>query len=104
MKKTLEQELAEMLEDFPAKELIELLRNIAPMWKLFDVDDDRDWVVDEVGEENEGNVRILRSFYLVSKLADNCAALLCRIKFRHGGLWKRMEKIRDDVKDLKQEL
>lgn len=91
-RKTVEQELAAMILDFPAEDLISFLQYIVPIFELYDIEDESDWVEDEVGEDATHNVRILRTFYLMSRLADTQTGMLARLKMKYGGLWKRMEK------------
>lgn len=104
LKKTIHEEIGEMLQDFPAADLIALLRNMVPLWQLFDVDDESDWVANIVGEEDESNVRMIRALFLVSKLSDACSGMLCRISFKHKGFWKRLEAFREELKaeEIKQ--
>lgn len=91
-KRPVDRDLANMLTDFPAKDLISFLNDIMPLFELYDVEDDNDWVEEEVGKEATNNVRVIRTFYLMSKIADNHAGMLVRIKTKYKGLWERMEK------------
>lgn len=91
-KKTIEQQLADMLLDFPADDLTRFLKDIIPLFELYDVEDESDWVEQEVGSEAVNNVRVLRTFYLISRIADFHSGMLVRIKMRHYGLWEKMEK------------
>lgn len=91
-KKTLEQEINEFLESWDCKQLTSFLRDIIPLFELYDVEDEDDWVKEAVGEENERNVRLIRTVYLVSKIAEFHAGKLCTIKINFKDLYKRMEK------------
>ncbi len=85
-------EINEFLETWDSEQMIAFLRDIIPLFVLFDVDDESDWVKEAVGEEDTVNVRLVRAFYLVSKIAENHAGRLASIKAKHKNLWKRMEK------------
>ncbi len=91
-KKTLEEEINEFLEIWGCREMTTFLRDIIPLFELYDVEEEADWVKDAVGEEDERNVRLIRTVYLVSKIAEFHAGRLCSINVRFKNLWKRMEK------------
>lgn len=98
-KKTLEQEINEFLEKWDANQIWGLLRDIIPLFELYDVDEEDDWVRDKVGTDNLQNVRLIRTVYLLSKIAENHAAPLCNIKVNFRNLYKRMEKLGIKVDD-----
>jgi len=91
-KHTIEYQINSFLEDFGCNDLISFLRDIIPLFELYDVDDEDDWVKDKVGELNERNVRLIRTVYLMSKIADFHAGKLCTLKTKYKELWKKMEK------------
>jgi len=91
-KKTIEQEINEFLESWDCKQQIAFLRDIIPLFELYDVEDENDWVKEAVGESNERNVRLIRTVYLVSKIAEFHAGKLCSIKMNFKDLFKRLEK------------
>ena len=90
-KKDLEQEINEFLQKWDADQLCNFLRDIIPLFELYDVEDENDWVKKEVGED-ERNVRLIRTVYLVSRIAEFHAGRLATIKFEFRDLYKRMEK------------
>lgn len=90
--KTLEQEINEFLEDWDCNQLTSFLRDIIPLFELYDVEDDYDWVKDAVGEENERNVRLIRTVYLISKIAENHAGNLPSVKVKFKRIFERMER------------
>jgi len=59
--------------------------------ELYNVDEDNDWVKDVVGDEDVRTVRLIRTVYLVSKLAQKHSGMLSVINIRFKDLWKRME-------------
>lgn len=92
-KKTLEEDITQFFEDFPLKDMREFLGAIYPVIELYEtMGEDHDWVVDEVGAENAQNVRLIRTAYLFSRLADFYSGRLCLLSARHKGLWRKMEK------------
>ena len=72
--------------------MIAFLRDIIPLFELYDVEDENDWVKNAVGEEDERNVRLVRTVYLMSKIAEFHAGKLCSLKIHFKDLWQRMEK------------
>jgi hypothetical protein len=104
-KKTLEDEINEFLELWDCKQITSFLRDIIPLFELYDVEDEDDWVKDAVGESNERNVRLIRTVYLVSIIAENHAGILCTIKMKFKNIFKRMQKdVLDGSSNLKEEL
>ena len=91
-KKTLEYEINQFLENWDADQMTSFLRDIIPLFELYDVEQEEDWVKDAVGESNERNVRLIRTVYLISRIAEFHAGRLCTIKMQYRDIWKRMEK------------
>lgn len=91
-KKDLNVELAEFLAEWDSQHLTSFLREAIQLFELFDIEDDHDWVIDQVGQENAQNVRIIRTAYLISRIAEFHAGKLCTIKVRFKNLWERLEK------------
>jgi len=90
-KKTLEQEINEFLEKWDRNQMCDFLRDIIPLFDLYDVENDRDWVKDAVGEDNATNIRLIRTVYLVSRIAEFHAGVLSTLKINFKDLYKRME-------------
>lgn len=93
-KKTIEQEINEFLEYWDMKHLTAFLRDALPLLELYDVEKEDDWVKKEVGgdELHVLTVRLIRTVYLVSRIAEAHAGKLANIKINFGNLWSRMEK------------
>ena len=89
---TLEEEIDKFLDVWDCRQNTSFLTSIIPILKLYDVDEEDDWVMEEVGKENLRNVRLLRTIYLVSRLCEFHAGKLLRINSEFKHLWKRMEK------------
>lgn len=90
--KTIEDEINDFLEMWDCNQMQDFLRDIIPLFELYDVDENNDWVKDSVGEEDERNVRLIRTVYLVSRIAEFHAGKLCHINIEFKNLWKRLEK------------
>ena len=91
-KKTIEDEINEFLEDWDCKQMTSFLKETIPLFELYNVDIEDDWVEEAVGEDNVQNVRLIRTVYIMSRIAEFHAGRLCRIKMNHRDLWKKMEK------------
>ncbi len=93
-KQSLEEEINHFLDRWDYKEQIQFLQDIVPLVELYNVDEDDDWVEKAVGGdiENVRNVRLIRTVYLMSKLAEFHAGKLCMINIEFKNLWKRIEK------------
>lgn len=98
-KKTLEDQINGFLEMWDMDRQVAFLRDILPLFELFDVDDERDWVVDAVGEENQVHFRLLRTVYIMSVIAEKHAGRLASIRCNFPDLHKKMELILAEVKD-----
>ena len=91
-RRTLEEDINAFLEYWDCKQMNAFLKEIIPLFELYDVDDENDWVREVVGESNERNVRLIRTVYLVSRIAEFHAGRLCSININFKNLWKKMEK------------
>lgn len=91
-KKTLEDEINDFLEYWNADQMCAFLRDIIPLFELYDVEDEDDWVADAVGKENERNVRLIRTVYLVSRIAEFHAGKLAGVKMNFKEIYRKMEK------------
>jgi hypothetical protein len=91
-KKDIEDEITDFLEFWDADRQIAFLKDILLLFELYDVDDENDWVRDAVGESDERNVRLIRTVYLLSRIADFHAGILCSVNIKFKDLWKKLEK------------
>lgn len=93
-KKSLELEINEFLELWDCKQLTNFLRDIIPLFELYDVEDEDDWVEKEVGgdEENVRTVRLIRTVYLVSRIAELHSGTMAMTRCKFKDLHRRMEK------------
>lgn len=77
------------------------LKDAASLFELYHYEDDNDWVHAEVGgdQENVDNIRIVRTVYLMSKIASFHAGKLCSLSCTFPDLWKKIEKAAEDGRD-----
>lgn len=94
-KKDIQQEINEFLEVLDVKSLISFLECTIPLTELYDVEENDDWVENYVGKDEVSTIRMIRTVYLISKLADLHAGKLATIKARFRNLWQTLEKIHD---------
>jgi len=90
-KKNIEEELNEFLKKWDVDKMIAFLADVIPLIELYDVDEKNNWLRDLVGKENELNVRVIRTIYLISRLAEFHGADICGVKINFKDLWKRLE-------------
>jgi len=93
-KKTIEEEINLFLEYWDCDAQVSFIRNILHLFELYDVDDEDDWVEREIGGDKEEvrTIRLIRTVYLVSKVAESQGSRLAFIRMNFPNLYKRMEK------------
>lgn len=91
-KLTIEEELSKFSELWTCNRLCDFLRDVISLFELYDIQDEEDWIEKEVGPDDVKNVRMIRMIYLISRIAENHAGILARIKIEHKSLFKRLEK------------
>lgn len=91
-KKSLEDDINDFLNDWGCRQMCDFIRDILPLFELYDVDEEDDWMEKEVGKDNLQNVRLIRTVYLMSKISENHAGRLCALAYKYKGIWKKMEK------------
>jgi hypothetical protein len=91
-KKTIEEDINGFLDSWDRDQMLQFFKDIIPLFELYDVDCEEDWLRDVVGEDDLNNVRLIRTVYLVSRIADFHASKLCNLKVSYKELWKKMEK------------
>lgn len=96
-KKTVEQEIHEFLESWNCEQQLAFLRDIIPLFELYDVESHKDWLSDQVGEADLKNVRLVRTVYLISRIAEFHAGTLCLLKSNFKNLYKKLEKVAAEI-------
>ncbi len=91
MKTKIDQEIEDFLNTWGTDKILEFLKDIVPVFELYDVDEQNDWVIEAVGEGNEQTIRLIRTAYLLSKIAEKHAKHMSRMNLKHRSLWRKME-------------
>jgi hypothetical protein len=104
LKKTLEQEINEFLEVFDVKSLISFLECTIPLTELYDIEENADWVEEKVGKDQVSTIRMIRTVYLISKLAGTSGGKLAIVKAKFPNLWRRLEKIHDEIAEINENI
>lgn len=97
--KDLNQEMAEFLLAWDGHKMTQFLRDAYEIFELYNIRPGKDWVADLVGEFDKDDVRVVRTIYLMSKLAQNFGAELLKLHCQFKGLPVRMEKAAADFKE-----
>lgn len=91
-KRPIEDEINDMMEEYGARHICGLIREIYEFYELYDVDENDDWIEKQVGAENAREVRIIRTCYLLSRMAELHAGMLIGIRTKYPMLYKRLHK------------
>lgn len=93
-KRTIQEDIHLFLEMWGYEDNVQFMRDIIPIFDLYNVDEESDWVREETGgdQEHVNNVRLIRTVYLMSKIAAHHAGSFCRLNIEFRDLWKRMDK------------
>ncbi len=91
-KKTTNELINEFLQEWDCEKMQGFFRDVIPLIELYDVEESDDWLKEAVGEDDERNVRLVRTVYLVSKIAEFHAPRLCSLNIKYKDLWRKLEK------------
>jgi hypothetical protein len=91
-RKTLEEEINEFLEIWEGDSLAAFLNDVIPLIELYYTEVEGDWVVQAVGEEEAQTVRLIRTVYLLSRIAEIHAPKLATTKVHFKNLFHKMER------------
>jgi len=91
-KNNIEQQINSFLEIWDVDTMTSFIKHIISLCELYNVEEDDDWVKDAVGIDNERNVRLIRTVYIMSRIAEFYSGKLCNTKMQFKDLWKKMEK------------
>ncbi len=93
-----------ILKIFGPERLISFINDMWELFELYDVDEDNDFVSNEVGEENCREVRLARTAYLLSLVASNHSKALEKIQKKFPDFWKQAEKIEREVSSFQEKI
>lgn len=91
-KNSIEDEINAFINFWDVHSMTNLISDLVPIFELYDVDEEDDWVEQAVGEENQQNIRLIKTVYLISRLSEHHAEKLAVAKVKFPKLWRRMEK------------
>ncbi len=94
--KNVEEEVSTILGLYGTDELCSFIEIAWQLGELYHVDDNEDWVKEELQNSDDEEVRIVRltrTAYLLSKFAYNHANLLKTIERKCPGFWQKAERI-----------
>lgn len=89
--KGLEKDINGFLEYFDIPKLMDLIQDIMPLCELYSFNETEDWVK-ELKPDDHWDLRILRTVYLISRIADKHAGRLASLRVMYPKLYDRMEK------------
>lgn len=90
-KKSIEQEINEFLQEWDYNHISEFFRYIEPLINLYDITEGKDWVAEQVGEDDSTNVRLIRTVYIMSRMCEEFAGKFVCLNVKFKDLWKRLE-------------
>ena len=91
-KKDVKSQINEVLEVWDLEQQEKFIKDIVPILDLYyDIGKDMELFDKEDEAVNAATVRLVRSAYLLSKIAENHSAKIATIKMVAPNLWKKME-------------
>ena len=94
---TIEQEVSLFLEAWNLQDMQSFLREIMALAELFDVDEESDWVLTQVGADDCANIRLIKAAYIISRLAEFHGGKLLKVRMDFKNLWQRMEQSTKEI-------
>jgi len=95
-KKPIEDEINELLGIVDMDCINLFFKELYYLFALFDVDEKDDWLEKLVGPSNVREVRLIRTCYIASRLAEHFSSKFCSIKAHHPKFWERLQKYVED--------
>lgn len=89
--KSLEKDINGFLEDFDITKLLDIIEDIMPLCELYNISDKDDWVKNLIGDDHR-HIRILRTVYLISRIAERHGGKMAIMRMKHPRLFEKMEK------------
>ena len=90
--KTIEEHINLAINTWGFKDLSSFMDDIIPLVQLFDFDKNNDWLLKDLIPEDRNNVRLIRSMYIISKIAENHAGNLVKFKATLPKLYLKLEE------------
>lgn len=92
LNRTVEEEINAFLNVYGPETFKLFLKDVEPLYDLYNSVDDEEWIEECEGVAEINDIRLIRSVYLMSKVADLHALDLAKMKSNFRGLWIRMTK------------
>lgn len=88
----IEKKLQEFFQIMPHEKLIGFAELAAELLEVFQAYEDCDW--DEImANEDTRNVKIIRTVYIMSRLAEDYSGTLALVRVKYKDFWRKLEKI-----------
>ena len=93
----LEGELCRFLDIWPLEQFTEFMRCVHNLMEMYDITDENNWIEKIVAPEDMRNVVLIRTAYLMSKIAEKFASKLYQTASKLPKFCHRLEKIKDET-------
>lgn len=90
IKRTLNEETLDFINFLTDKDTIEFMQILDDYYKAFDVEENNDWVAEEVGKENATLIRMIKTCVMFSQIAELYTGKLLIIKTKFPMYFKKM--------------
>lgn len=91
--KSLEHEIFTLLQTWNFRQMEMFLEDCIPFANMFDPAISPDWRNPDSFDDNSLTETVVRAAYLLSRIAERHAAMLCKVKIEHKNLFSRLEKM-----------
>lgn len=92
-KKTMEDEINEFLQIWSVDDFMKFIEEIADVFSVYYMQDNEFDTFKGKAEEEIANLRVIKTVYLISRIAELYAGKLCITKMKLPRLYERMEQI-----------
>jgi hypothetical protein len=89
---TIEEQINEFLLYLNKDKLQNFILDVLPLFELYDIEENADWVAEIVGDDAD-KIRLIRTVYLMSKIAALHGPTLKNLDKRFRNLYLDMEKV-----------
>jgi hypothetical protein len=93
-KRTPEEEINAFLEIWGTDDLLNLLEEISLVFETFYMENTDSPILEGKTDEEIANIRIVRSVYLISKIAELYGGKFCMTKMKVPRLYEKLENVK----------
>lgn len=90
-KKDVKETINKALDFWTCSDQLKFMKEVVALFRLYDVDEENDWVEEIVGTEDLQNVRLMRTMIIISRIAEFHGTTLFNFKLHFPNLYKEME-------------